>query len=570
MLNFESFYALLLNESRTPEDSLKFNEHKKSKDGKEITLEIVQDIYKADPSRNHAYVNWLIQLFTRMNLDTFLEDLYKATEYLTIFDKVKHKFEDIEARNIFNYKSLPEVYKVIEPYKENEEETLSKRQLRGDAKVEGEYELIYSDENWDVVIPLTHKASCFWGSGTQWCTAIDVRAAYYNNYTKDGPLYIFRHKTDKDERYQLHLERELFMDMHDSPVDFGKFIDRDDHYKLANALVQYWRENPEILEKASKNPVIKIIRSNDSDTRILELIVESGFDLNKEDSQGYTPLIAAILKDDETLLDYLIENGADPKKANSYGVTPVSAVVSHKYPGSDSTSDYRTLEILEFLFANGADGSGTMIPTSAKPMDARNTPTILSAIMNKKCRTALWLADKDGYDVNGTDSTNSNKASGKNLTLYLASLQIGEQTHGNMMSKEDIDIFVSTLAKKGLDLNTQTKMGNLNRTALHQAAYFAGTGKENMDVLVKALLENGADPWIYGNRSAYSPKASVSGGKVLAIQIPDDPAKRDKKVVDLLMSYMRKLKPNEPIPEYNHVAEKKAAPKRGGLAGSKS
>jgi hypothetical protein len=32
--------------------------------------------------------------------------------------------------------------------------------------------------------------SCELGSGTEWCTA-DSRASYFEQYIKDGPLYIF-------------------------------------------------------------------------------------------------------------------------------------------------------------------------------------------------------------------------------------------------------------------------------------------------------------------------------------------------------------------------------------------
>ena len=53
---------------------------------------------------NKSYVNWLILLFKNTDKKTFIEDLYKATDYLTIYDKAKRNIEDERSKNIFNIK----------------------------------------------------------------------------------------------------------------------------------------------------------------------------------------------------------------------------------------------------------------------------------------------------------------------------------------------------------------------------------------------------------------------------------------------------------------------------------
>ena len=82
---------------------------------KDIPKETVLQIVKADPTANvdldrkGKYSNWLLTLYAKGNLK--LEDLYKATEYLTDFDRFKHK---LEKKDINQYKSLPELFDAIE------------------------------------------------------------------------------------------------------------------------------------------------------------------------------------------------------------------------------------------------------------------------------------------------------------------------------------------------------------------------------------------------------------------------------------------------------------------------
>lgn len=230
----ESTYTLLL-ENRIP-----FLQ-KKYVDSGLITLDVFNKLESADPTKNKEYVEWLCQIWLYGNLK--LEDLYKATEYLALYSKVKHKLKGDE-KNIysavqstekyidtFNGKSqektrkvsklkinsLQQLYQLIKPF-ENKPVTNSEKakDVKKDAKK------VYEDDTWVVVVPQTKEASCYYGAGTQWCTAAK-EYNYFDSYNKEGKLYININKKTK-KKFQFHVESSQFMDETDSQIDLRDFF----------------------------------------------------------------------------------------------------------------------------------------------------------------------------------------------------------------------------------------------------------------------------------------------------------------------------------------------------------
>jgi hypothetical protein len=548
MLNFDEFEQFKLYESRTPESVYLKNKDIKSKDNKSLEEKDVQMIFNADPSSNKSYVNWLILLFKSTEKTIFLEDLYKATDYLTIYDKAKKNIEDERSKNIFNIKSLPELYDIIQPFKEDETKLLSKKQLRGDTPVEGQYEVIFSDENWDVIIPKTHASSCYWGSGTEWCTAVDANANYYNNYTKDGPLYIFRHKTDPKLRYQLHFESSQFKDVRDNEYSPAKFF--NSYPYLKDVLSNYWSKHLDILNKSKKNPLSEVLNRGAEWDIFFKIIVDSGFDLNSEDAKSNSILINLCLKLNRDLVEFSCLKGADPKKTNNQGLTPVMAAVTTTLNSlsskmSPTELDLMTLAVIEILFKYGADASGINVSGAHS--------TVSEAVLQNKTKTALFLVDKPGYDVNASDNKYD---SGRNLALYFPGMNVTSDGSNNSFNYKEAQYLIETLIQNGLDVDRTSKT-NFSNSPLHLLAHFAGlrsSNKEQVNTLLfmaKILLEHGADPWLKDNSISMNDKISGMNNAIkenlLPIQKPIGKPKSPE-MVALLTEYMKKSKPGEKIP----------------------
>ena len=179
----------------------------------QIPEEEFKQIVSADPTSGQdkmgKYSKWLLALYTGGNLK--LEDLYKATQYLTTFHKYKAK---LERKDIGQYKSLPDLYNAIQPYEDNTQAASHKEEIR---QMKEGAEKVYEDENYLIVVPHTEEAAIFYGKGTQWCTAATNGRNYFNHYDEQGSLYInINKKTGR--KYQFHFPTAQFMDESDSPL----------------------------------------------------------------------------------------------------------------------------------------------------------------------------------------------------------------------------------------------------------------------------------------------------------------------------------------------------------------
>ena len=198
----------------------------------QIPEEEFREIVAADPTSGEdkmgKYSKWLLALYTGGNLK--LEDLYKATEYLTTFHKYKNK---LERKDIGQYKSLQDLFQSIEPYADNTQAASHKEELR---KIKEGAEKVYEDDEWLVIIPKTQEAAIEYGKGTQWCTAATGSRNYFDDYNRQGPLYININKKN-GEKYQFHFETNSFMDASDSPIESAYEIG------LSDGLLEFYKEN---------------------------------------------------------------------------------------------------------------------------------------------------------------------------------------------------------------------------------------------------------------------------------------------------------------------------------------
>lgn len=202
-----------------------------------IPRETLLQIVAADPTANveldkkGKYSSWLLTLYAKANLK--LEDLYKATEYLTDFDKYKHK---LEKRDISQYKSLPELFDAIEEVKSRvpTAQDLKKDAHRAGKDIEAHADKLFENDQWIIWIPKDHAGACslarVGGSQAQWCTATPENDYYYKQYTNQGPLFVIINKDDPVEKYQYHFESCQFMDRTDRQIDGAHFLDKNGLY----------------------------------------------------------------------------------------------------------------------------------------------------------------------------------------------------------------------------------------------------------------------------------------------------------------------------------------------------
>ena len=210
-----------------------------------IPRDIFNKIIASDPTYNAVkgdkmgkYGKWLLSLW--LNRKMQLEDLYKANEYLSYFIKY---YNVIQVKDINKYKSLQDLYNVVSQYITNDGEIATSKSDEVRRIKEGA-EKVYEDNQWLVIIPHTQEASCYYGKGTQWCTAAEKSYNAFNSYNDQGPLYINIDKMN-DAKYQFHFETDSFMDENDTPIESPIA----EEIGLSSGLCEWYRNN---VEEANK------------------------------------------------------------------------------------------------------------------------------------------------------------------------------------------------------------------------------------------------------------------------------------------------------------------------------
>ena len=224
-------------------------------------------INKTDPTSNGGtkkgkFLPWLIKM--RKSGKLKLEDLYKASEYLTAFAKYRNKLSQNDINKI---QSIPELYNIVKPaLQEDDQDKPDELKSKNEIKNEIKNETIkhYEDQDLLILTPKTHRAACIYGKGTQWCTASKNSSRMFDQYNAEGPLYIVIDKNDTDERYQFHPESDQFMDINDSPIEELPDILADNNEaikSIAHVLIKFL-DQEQIKEFFTHDQLVEAMNTN--------------------------------------------------------------------------------------------------------------------------------------------------------------------------------------------------------------------------------------------------------------------------------------------------------------------
>jgi hypothetical protein len=186
-----------------------------------VTADPTSITQNGETKKMGTYSKWLLKLFQDGKL--LLEDLYKATEYLTLFNKLKaQKVITGAEADINRYGSLPDLFKQLKEIGGTGETGEDESYLLKDRYYinQGEAEVFHEDDDYLIVIPRTLKASQFYALGTEWCTQYPDM---FKKYSGQGDLYIIIVKNQintesERRRMQFHFQTTQFMDMVDDDI----------------------------------------------------------------------------------------------------------------------------------------------------------------------------------------------------------------------------------------------------------------------------------------------------------------------------------------------------------------
>jgi hypothetical protein len=139
----------------------------------------------------HKYLNFLGKVVNSRN---FNADLNIVVKLLEKFSTVS---QNLNLKDINQYDKISTLKKELDDYD---------NRIRREIKTVDDADVIYEDNEMIVVSPKTHKSSCYFGSGTKWCTTASD-SGHYDRYNQDGKLFYFISKTKptSDPTYKVAL-----------------------------------------------------------------------------------------------------------------------------------------------------------------------------------------------------------------------------------------------------------------------------------------------------------------------------------------------------------------------------
>lgn len=173
--------------------------------GGKITPSTVENFVNAqnqiDPKINNKYLDWMAKQYVSGKSENDIIDA--ITKWHKNIDKIsptvlanalvnygdgglsdRGGIETIEntPKDIKNY-----TFKQLKLVGDELEQTLSASEL--DKQLKGETRIIYDDPHYRILVPLSHKASCKYGSGTKWCVASRDTSTHFESETSSAILF---------------------------------------------------------------------------------------------------------------------------------------------------------------------------------------------------------------------------------------------------------------------------------------------------------------------------------------------------------------------------------------------
>ena len=184
---------------------------------------------------NQKFLTFLGKVIPTENFD---ESLSKAEKVVEKFIKYQ---QALQQKDINQFKTLDEIITAI-----NNHENKVRRTVKS---VDGA-DVVYEDDRFTVVTPQTHKASCYYGAGTKWCTASMNGSTHFDNYNVDGKLFYILDKRAKsnDKYYKVALLQKYdgdktFYDAPDKSFKDGWILGTPEYDEIQNAIDKYVNDN---------------------------------------------------------------------------------------------------------------------------------------------------------------------------------------------------------------------------------------------------------------------------------------------------------------------------------------
>ena len=349
----------------------------------DTSKDVIETLSNNDPSGNNKYLEWMVKEVNTGDYSTreIIQAVNNFHQVQNLITAVNVEAYRVNAENnwgkadfkkfikspkdILSYSSLP----YLRHFTEFLGTVVTKKKEADQMKKESDR--VYEDENYLVVSPKTHKASCSYGMHSAWCVATS-NTSHFGNYTKNGTLYFFiskkdiaptRYWKDKDDGRPPYKTALLLKD--NGQASWWSKGDSNYNNELALGVKDLPFLTKEMLDKVLNHNKFAI--ENRKQREIEKILVSSGFykkngDSNaKGDFAGFVKSkifnpeqIIAIIRNDNWLALY--ENSETGKIVReTLGTQTIFALLRELFTTSSNLAEtLKDLHTQEFLSAISA------------------------------------------------------------------------------------------------------------------------------------------------------------------------------------------------------------------------
>lgn len=199
-------------------------------------IDVIDVLASMDPTKSNKYLPFMIKC-TAEWVEWINNELRNET-FKEMFEVIKD-FEDLSERNllenkdIYSYESNQDIIEAVKTAKE--------KVTRSEVKKK-ETEVLYEDERWLVIFPLTTRSSNLYGKATKWCVASEDHnyGRYFKQYTENGVLVYVIDKAIKESEARNNIFSKVAFHNDRSKSDGITIWDVVDHQmSVSNAMKVY-------------------------------------------------------------------------------------------------------------------------------------------------------------------------------------------------------------------------------------------------------------------------------------------------------------------------------------------
>ena len=180
-----------------------------------VLSKIVDALEGRDPSGNHKYINWAMKQmeiaykeggFDDQSLSRDSVARVMARKVLRMGDLI-FDFHNLSkkaaawrddagkqlSKDLNSWTDIETLESDIETAKSAAMRAKKEKEDKGKAskQAKSESDVVYDDEKFMVIRPLSPHASCYFGQGTKWCISATDSQNYFDSYTKEGKAFYF-------------------------------------------------------------------------------------------------------------------------------------------------------------------------------------------------------------------------------------------------------------------------------------------------------------------------------------------------------------------------------------------